>query len=148
MSDSEDRRQPVADRVLETCLYVDDLEAAKPFYRDVLGLDLLAEEPGRHAFFRCGESMVLLFNPEASSRAHSGSEDTIDVPCHGARGEGHVAFAVEREQLVAWRACFANARIPVEREIAWPGGGHSLYVRDPSNNSVEVATPALWKLKA
>ena len=34
-----------AERVLETCLYVNDLDAAEQFYTDVLGLDA---DPGLH----------------------------------------------------------------------------------------------------
>ncbi len=37
-----------AERVLETCLYVDDLEAAERFYATVLGLNLYSKLPGRH----------------------------------------------------------------------------------------------------
>ncbi|MGH2457249.1 MAG: VOC family protein, partial [Chloroflexota bacterium] len=46
-----------AERVLETCLYVDDLTAAEAFYASVLGLELFSKVPGRHVFFRCGEGM-------------------------------------------------------------------------------------------
>jgi catechol 2,3-dioxygenase-like lactoylglutathione lyase family enzyme len=44
--------------------------------------------------------------------------------------------------LEAWRA----QDVRIEREIAWPGGGYSIYFRDPSGNSVELATPKLWGL--
>ena len=40
-----------AKRVLETCLYVDDLEKAEAFYRQVFGLELYAKVEGRHVFF-------------------------------------------------------------------------------------------------
>ena len=38
----------------------------------------------------------------------------------------------------------AKGGVPIEAEIAWPQGGHSLYVRDPASNSVELATPSIW----
>ncbi len=34
-------------RILETCLYVEDLDAAERFYVDVLGLDVEAGGEGR-----------------------------------------------------------------------------------------------------
>jgi hypothetical protein len=34
--------------------------------------------------------------------------------------------------------------VEVEREIGWPDGSRSLYVRDPAGNSVELAPPSLW----
>lgn len=49
--------------VLESCLYVDDLEAAHAFYRQVIGLELFLRDPSRHLFFRCGEGMFLVFDP-------------------------------------------------------------------------------------
>jgi catechol 2,3-dioxygenase-like lactoylglutathione lyase family enzyme len=47
--------------ILETCLYADDLVAAERFYRDVLGLQLVNRKAGRHIFFRCGSTMLLVF---------------------------------------------------------------------------------------
>ncbi len=40
--------------VVETAIYVGDLEAAEVFYRDVLGPDVIGLEAGRHVFFRVG----------------------------------------------------------------------------------------------
>ena len=124
--------------VLETCLYVNDLEAAEAFYRDVLGLELRSRVPGRHAFFRCGEAMLLLFNPEATRIA------TGEVPTHGASGQGHVAFRAGHAEMEGWRRQLAAHGVPIETDLHWPGGGHSLYFRDPSDNSVEIVTPDVW----
>jgi hypothetical protein len=53
--------------VLESSLYCPDLDGAERFYRDVLGLEVVARQVGRHVFLRCGEGMVLLFNPDATA---------------------------------------------------------------------------------
>ncbi|HET9017622.1 MAG TPA: VOC family protein [Thermomicrobiaceae bacterium] len=126
--------------VLETCLYVDDLAAAEAFYRDVLGLELESRVAERHAFFRCGPAMLLLFNPEAT-RVPSG-----DVPTHGATGQGHVAFRATHAELDAWRDRLAEQGVPVETDLHWPGGGRSLYFRDPAGNCLELVTPDVWGL--
>jgi catechol 2,3-dioxygenase-like lactoylglutathione lyase family enzyme len=128
--------------VLETCLYVDDLEVAEAFYRDVLGLEPRSRVAGRHVFFRCGPAMLLIFNPQATC-IPSG-----DVPTHGATGQGHVAFRAEHADMDGWQAQFAAHGVPVETDLRWPGGGHSLYVRDPAGNSVEIVTPDVWGLPA
>ena len=128
------------DAVIETCLYVDDLGSAKSFYVDVLGLEPHGEVPGRHVFLRCGGGMFLLFDPEAT-RVPSG-----DVPAHGARGPGHVAFAVSRDQLRAWEERFEANGVEVESILDWPNGGRSIYVRDPAGNSVELTGPDTWAL--
>lgn len=129
------------DRVLETSLYVRDLEEAKAFYGGTLGLALHAEQSGRHVFFRCGESMVLLFQPDATEQP-----DASGIPVHGARGAGHLAWAVRASELPGWRLRLQAAGVAIEAEHAWPNGGHSLYFRDPAGNSLEFATPQVWGL--
>src|SRR5262245_31467505 len=47
-------------RIIETGIYVDDLDKAEAFYHDVLGLPVLAREKGRHVFFQVGDASVLL----------------------------------------------------------------------------------------
>ena len=127
-------------RVLETCLYVDDVDAAQAFYGGVLGLELDSRVAGRHVFFRCGDSMFLLFNANQTTRPGG------MVPPHGARGAGHVAFAITSDELPAWRERLREHGVDPEAEVTWPGGGISLYFRDPAGNSIELTTPAIWKL--
>jgi catechol 2,3-dioxygenase-like lactoylglutathione lyase family enzyme len=127
-------------QVLETCLYVDDLAAAEAFYRDVLGLTAFSRVAGRHVFFYCGQGVFLLFNPSKTVQAEG------DVPTHGAQGAGHVAFAMQHEEIEGWRERLQAQGVAIEKEISWPSGGYSLYFRDPAGNSVELATPLTWKL--
>lgn len=124
--------------VLETCLYANDLEAAERFYTGVLGLRFYSRVPGRHVFFRCGEAMFLVFNPAATSGP--------GFPPHGADGPGHVAFRVAAGELEQWRERLDAHRVAIETEVNWPGGGHSIYFRDPDGNSVELASAAVWGL--
>ncbi len=140
-----DRRRMKLHGVLETCLYAADLGGVRPFYREVLGFELIAEEEGRHLFFRCGEAMLLVFNPEKTA---SGSTlvGEVPVPAHGAHGPGHAAFRVEEAELGAWRERLKECGVAIESEIAWPKGGWSIYFRDPAGNSLELATPAVWGL--
>lgn len=127
--------------VLEACLYAEDLEACKRFYVTVLGLEPFAHEAERHVFFRSGGQQVfLLFNPERT-RWDGGS---VRVPLHGTTGHGHIAFAIDESELDAWRSKLRAHGITLEADIQWPRGGHSLYIRDPAGNSVELATPSLW----
>lgn len=127
------------DRVLETILYVDDLEAAERFYADVLGLVLDSRKAGIFAFFKCGDGMLLLFDPRAARQGRS-------VPAHGAEGPGHACFAVAEADLDAWRARLCAAGVEIEHEAVWPRGGRSFYFRDPAGNSLEMATPKIWGL--
>ena len=126
------------DRILETCLYVDDLNAAEKFYRRILGVESFSRVNNRHVFFRCGESMLLLFNPLETAKSSG------DVPTHGAHGPGHVAFAIAPDQLDLCRRQLHENGIAIETEITWPSGGRSIYFRDPAGNSVELATAQVW----
>lgn len=130
--------QPI-DRVLETILYVDDLTAAERFYGEVLGLELDSRKDGLFVFFRCGDGMLLLFEPEAASQGRQ-------VPAHGARGPGHTCFAVAEAALAGWRERLQAAGVEIEQEVEWPRGGRSFYFRDPAGNSLELATPRIWGL--
>jgi catechol 2,3-dioxygenase-like lactoylglutathione lyase family enzyme len=132
--------------VLETCVYATDLEAAGRFYADVIGLEVYSREPGRHVFFKCGAAMFLVFDPRRTSESSAQSAGSIAVPPHGAHGAGHVAFRVDESALPEWLARLRSAGISIEAEVEWPGGGRSVYIRDPAGNSVELASPALWGL--
>ena len=116
--------QPV-DRVLETILYVDDLDAATAFYQDILGLELYSRKEGLFAFFKLGEAMLLLFDPEGAARNES-------IPAHGAHGPGHACFAMAEDQLDAWRDRLIERGVAVEQEVTWPNGHRSFYFRDPA----------------
>jgi catechol 2,3-dioxygenase-like lactoylglutathione lyase family enzyme len=129
-----------ARRILETCLYVNDLDEAREFYAGAMGLEVVEEQAGRHLFLRCGAQMLLLFLPEASRQTGG------VFPPHGTTGAGHVAFAATDAELETWRAVLTGRGITIETDFAWPQGGRSVYFRDPAGNSLEFATPRIWGL--
>src|SRR5450432_3520121 len=119
-------------RLLEAALYASDLGAAERFYHGVLGLEIVSSMEGRGISFRCGATVLLVFDPARTRIPDAG------VPTHGARGAGHIAFAVDDADLDPWRARLGAAGVAVESEVAWPSGGRSLYFRDPAGNVVEL----------
>ena len=133
--------RPKFNGILETCLYAEKLEAAEEFYGRVLGLVPFAKEEGRHLFFRFGEGVFLIFNPNAT--AVTGG----DVPTHGAHGPGHVAFRIEDDEVDSWRKHLSDLGVEIELELNWPSGGRSLYFRDPAGNSLELATAEVWGIQ-
>lgn len=138
-------RKPVIDGVLETCLYTRDLETAKEFYGEILGLPLITEEPSRHIFFRCGQGMLLIFDPTRTTKT-AGQVGGVPIPRHGTEGAGHICFRVDDEELLTWRERLESAGVEIEAVVDWPGGGRSIYVRDPAGNSIEFAPARIWHL--
>lgn len=126
--------------VLESALYVLDLQAAEKFYTEVLGLTFYSKMEGRHLFLRCGNRMVLLFNAEATAVSAGGPKD---APTHGAKGEGHLAFAAKDKEIDQWKQHLVQNGVEIEKEIS-SQKGRSIYFRDPSQNCLEIASPGIW----
>lgn len=128
--------------ILESALYVDDLGAAVAFYGGALGLAPIARLEGRHAFFRCGAGVLLLF--VAAATEVPPGPGALPVPPHGARGPGHLCFAAEPLGIASWRERLRSAGVAIESEVDWPRGGRSIYFRDPAGNSLEIAEARIW----
>jgi catechol 2,3-dioxygenase-like lactoylglutathione lyase family enzyme len=124
-------------KIFETVLYAEDLAAAERFYHEALGLEVL-ERSNVTVVFRCGGGVLLIFDPSKSAAPDR------DVPSHGTTAVGHIAFAAKPEDFDAWREQLRQAGVPIEREVDWDEGGHSIYFRDPAGNVVELAPPTIW----
>ena len=133
---------PKLDRVLETALYVDDLDRAGKFYREILELAPLFEDARLRAFDVGGVSVLLLFKRGAS--AHTTTMPGGTIPPHDGSGPLHVAFAIAADALPAWEQRLSAHGIAIEGRTDWPRGGHSIYFRDPDGHLLELATPGLW----
>ena len=129
---------PPVEGVVETAVYADDLAAAEAFYSTVLGLPVIGRESGRHVFFRAGAGDVLLVF-RSTATLYGGK-----LPPHGATGPGHFALGVRADALSTWRDHLVASGVSIEAEVGWPGGGRSVYFRDPAGNSVELVTPGVW----
>jgi len=129
-------------RILESALYAENLAETADFYEGVLGLERFVEAPGRHVFFRVDGGMLLLFKPSATRRPPRGTR--IPAPPHGADGDGHLCFAATAREIENWADRLARSGVVVEADFVWPGGGRSIYFRDPAGNSLEFAEPRIW----
>lgn len=130
--------------ILETVLYATDLDAAEQFYREVLGLEPYAKARNRQLFYRCGDQMLLIFNPAETIKAPA--PGSLPVPAHGAEGEGHLCFRASAEEIADWRRRLEACGVAIESDFEWPNGGRSIYFRDPAGNCLEFAEPRIWGL--
>ena len=135
---------PHVERILETALYVADLERARAFYVGVIGCEPMLETPRLVALSVAGRSVLLLFQRGATEESLPTPGGV--VPGHGAHGVQHMAFAIDAKSLDAWLARLSAAGVPVESRVEWDRGGVSIYVRDPDGHSIELVTPGLWAI--
>jgi catechol-2,3-dioxygenase len=136
------RTTPRVSQILETSLYVDDLGRSRAFYERVLGFVTIFQDDRMCAMEVPGEQVLLLFRHGMTDQPAPGPNGFI--PPHHGRGALHVAFAIPLRELAAWEEHLKRHEIAVESRLSWPGGGTSLYFRDPDGHSLEVATPGLW----
>src|SRR5258708_27042974 len=101
------------ERVIETCLYVDDLDRAANFYEQVLGLTELTSDARFRAYDVGGQSVLLLFRRGATLATVRMPGGTI--PPHDRHGPLHLAFALAADELLPW-----EDRLP-ERDTALQG---------------------------
>jgi catechol 2,3-dioxygenase-like lactoylglutathione lyase family enzyme len=126
------------ERVIETCLYVDDLERAARFYEQVLELEVLTSDARFRAYDVGGKSVLLLFRRGATLETVHMPGGTI--PPHDGHGPLHMAFAVAADALPQWEQRLRERGIAVEGRTSWSRGGRSIYFRDPDGHLLELAT--------
>lgn len=134
---------PRLKRIVETALYVDDLERARAFYEDQLGLEPVLKTGTLIAFDAGAKSVLLLFQRGASLTTQTSPGGSI--PPHDGSGPLHIAFAIDADELEAWEAKLDQLGIAVEGRMDWPRGGRSLYFRDPDGHLLELITPGVWR---
>jgi catechol 2,3-dioxygenase-like lactoylglutathione lyase family enzyme len=136
------RATPRVSQILETSLYVDDLDRSRRFYERLFGFTAFMQDERMCAMEVPGEQVLLLFRhgmTDAPAPVPGGF-----IPPHHGRGALHLAFAIPYGELDAWQAHLAERGVALESRLRWPHGGTSLYFRDPDGHSLEVATPGLW----
>jgi catechol 2,3-dioxygenase-like lactoylglutathione lyase family enzyme len=133
---------PKIDGLLETALYVDDMDRAISFYQRVLCLTPMVMGP-RLTAFDAGASGVLLVFQKGATAEDMPTPGGV-VPGHEGQGRLHMAFRISRGELEEWRAHLLAHGVALVSEVSWPAGGTSLYFHDPDGHVIEVATPGLW----
>jgi catechol 2,3-dioxygenase-like lactoylglutathione lyase family enzyme len=133
---------PRVSHLLETALYVADLDRSEKFYQRLMGFETFLRDDRMVGMGVPGGSVLLLFRHGGS--VHPSHTPTGTIPPHDAHGHQHLAFAIPLGELEAWEGHLQAEQIELESRVTWPRGGVSLYFRDPDQHSVEVAIPGLW----
>jgi catechol 2,3-dioxygenase-like lactoylglutathione lyase family enzyme len=135
---------PTITRLLETSLYVDQLDRAASFYERILGFERMQCDDRFCALNISGQQVLLLF-VRGKATAPVSIPGGI-IPGHDGHGQMHLAFTMEAADEEAWKQRLSAANVVIESVVKWPLGGHSLYFRDPDQNLLELVTPGCWTI--
>ena len=124
--------------ILETALYVDDMQRSVNFYERVLGFPILDAFDRLTALRVAPHQVLLIFLKGASAKATVTPFGTIP-PTDGS-GHLHLAFAIPVVTLNEWEDRLRQNGVTVESALKWPEGGHSLYFRDLDGHAIELKT--------
>jgi catechol 2,3-dioxygenase-like lactoylglutathione lyase family enzyme len=135
---------PLVSGVLETSLYVENLDRSRTFYGELFGFTPFFCDDRMCAMEVPNEQVLLLFRHGMTDEPAPGPGPDGFIPPHHGRGALHLCFAIPYGELAAWQEHLRAREIAIESTLKWPHGGTSLYFRDPDGHSLEVATPGLW----
>jgi catechol 2,3-dioxygenase-like lactoylglutathione lyase family enzyme len=129
---------PKLNGILETAVYVDDLQRSTRFYEDIFGFEVI-DSGDRLCALGIGPGQVLLLFKKGAS---------ADLPVGATDGEGqlHLAFAISAEELDEWESWLVKHGVTIELRRNWERGGRSIYFRDPDRHLLELATPGVWSI--
>ena len=135
---------PAVRGILETSLYVADLERSAAFYQRLFGFSDLIREERMCALNVVDRHVLLLFKVGGSTEPTETPDGTI--PPHDGHGTLHIAFAIATEEMDDWRERLHEQGITIESEMHTERGGHSIYFRDPDGHLLEFVPPHLWPI--
>jgi catechol 2,3-dioxygenase-like lactoylglutathione lyase family enzyme len=130
--------------VLETSLYVADLERSIRFYLEVMQFQKLVGDQRFGALQAARQQVLLLFKKGASTEPMR--IDGGVIPPHDASGQMHLAFAVSAQELEPWERWLEQHQVVIESKVRWERGGQSIYFRDPDGHLLELVTPGCWAI--
>ena len=136
---------PEINSVLETQLWVDDLERSLRFYQEVFECQQIDGGPDRLIALSIEDCQVLLLAKKGASTQPMELPGGTIPPVDG-EGPSHLAFSISPDQLATWEEWLEEKSIEIESKISWMRGGTSLYFRDPDENLLELGTPGIWTI--
>lgn len=135
---------PKVSGILETAIYVENLETSTAFYKKIFAFEMLYADDRLCAFNVSGRQVLLLFLKRASDSPMISSGGTI--PPHDGDGNLHFAFSIQENELERWENWLRENKIVIESKVSWTRGGTSIYFRDSDNHLLELVTPGLWSM--
>ena len=136
---------PEINGVLETQLWVEDLERSLRFYQEVFECQQIDGGPDRLIALSIEDRQVLLLAKKGASTQPMKLPGGTIPPFDG-EGQSHLAFSISPDQVANWEEWLGKKSIEIESKVSWMRGGTSLYFRDPDGNLLELGTPGIWTI--
>lgn len=134
---------PTIQHILETALYVDDVDRSERFYHDLFGFRTVVTDADRLRALRVSDGQILLLF--AKGKSTKGADTPFGhIPGHDGAGRLHLALAIASEDVEPWRQQLAEKNIEIISFLGWVNGGQSIYIRDPDGHLIELGTSAIW----
>jgi catechol 2,3-dioxygenase-like lactoylglutathione lyase family enzyme len=138
------KSKPRVGEVMETSLYVSDLDRSVQFFEDIFGFESLFSDERLCAMSVEGQQILLLFKEGSSTKP--GVSPGGKIPPHDGSGDLHLAFSISQADLDRWQQRLRENNVAIESEVTWKRGGQSLYFRDPDHHLIELLTPGTWAI--
>ena len=137
--------RPKVTGIMESALYVADLDRSLDFYQRVFGFPTIVRQGDRvHALRVSDHQILLLFLKGCCRKPYVLPNGKI--PSHDGQGTLHFAFSIEKHEVQHWRDWLSELNIPISSEVEFSEGRRSIYLRDPDDHLVELATPGIWDI--
>jgi catechol 2,3-dioxygenase-like lactoylglutathione lyase family enzyme len=129
---------PQVTGILESSLYVEDLDKSTKFFVGLFGFQVMVGD-ARIRALRVKDGQVLLLFKRGASLSEN------QFPTHDGSGPLHLAFSIQATEFAEWEERLKSHGIAIEQVKQWEPGGKSLYFRDPDNHLLELVTPGCWE---
>jgi catechol 2,3-dioxygenase-like lactoylglutathione lyase family enzyme len=122
--------------ISELALWVSDLDRAIAFYVDKLGFAVESRDPGRNAFLKSGDFLLVLFVPEDPGTPLAREYlARVGAPRGGVY---HVAFRTDPAALDPMAEALRAGDVSVSGPVEFPGGRRSYFLEDLDQHYIEL----------
>jgi catechol 2,3-dioxygenase-like lactoylglutathione lyase family enzyme len=135
---------PTTSNIIESCIYVADVDRAAEWYGQVFGFPLIFQQGDRLRALRVGQEQVLLLFKEQGSLTPTVMPGGV-LPAHDASGPAHIAFSMRTAEADQWEKHLSAHGVEIESRVNWGEDGRSLYFRDPDNHVLELISSDHWQ---
>jgi catechol-2,3-dioxygenase len=135
---------PTICRILETCLYVADLDRAAEWYRQLFGFPIIFQQEDRLRALQVANDQVLLLFKEKASLKPTTMPGGV-LPSHDGSGPMHIAFAIQTTEVGQWEMHLAKHGVAIESRVHGGENDESFYFLDPDGHALELISGDHWQ---